>query len=192
MSVSHGAANGFYFQDTMLLQSFWSCQREERGRASNIWSAHGDVVILTSLAGHTEGIKPRRRRGREGEPERKGWEWEVEEEEQREGEGASGVEEREVLKKRVREPRLHVVVEGMVWIWRGTSSQVRLSPDEGHVSGFFIHLFLWVRVSVLRELASAPPSVVFSTLSFCPVCWLHVFVGFWTWSWELYRVCVAD
>lgn len=129
MSMSHGGANGFYFQDTIVLQSFWPCQREERGRARkgeqhmiSTWGCrNSDFISGTHWRNQTAETE------REGEPERKGWEWEVEEEEQREGEGASGVEEREVLKKRVRELRLHVVVEGMVWIWRGTSSQVRLS-----------------------------------------------------------------
>lgn len=72
LSVSHGGANGFYFQDTMLLQCLgllW--RRRGRERGSNIWSAHGDVVILNSLARHTEGIRVEGGGEREREPERK-------------------------------------------------------------------------------------------------------------------------
>lgn len=53
----------------------------------------------------------------------------MEEEEQREGEGEWRGRKGSPKKERVsgvRELSLHVVVEGMVWIWRGTSSQVRL------------------------------------------------------------------
>lgn len=33
-----------------------------------------------------------------------------------------------------------------------------------------------------KSLPLFPPSMVFSTLSFCPACWLHVFFGVWSWS----------
>lgn len=166
---------------------------EEGGKASNIWSAHGDVVILTSLAGHTEGIKPRRRRGREGEPERKGWEWEVEEEEQGEGEwsGRKGSPKKE---SEGAEATCGCGRNGLAMEGDKFSGKAQLSAQMKGTFQASLFIFLWDSVSVLRELASVPPTpspVVFSTLSFCPVCWLHVFVGFWTWSWELCRVCVA-
>lgn len=52
-------------------------------------------------------------------------------------------------------------------------------------------LSLWSSGYSVRACLYFSPSVVFSTLSFCPVCWLHVFFGVWTWSWELCRVCGA-
>lgn len=165
---------------------------EERGRVSNIWSAHGDVVIQTSLAGHTEGIKPWREREREREGGRESPKGKGESQKWRKrnrGRERERVKKGSPKKDRVRELRLHVAVEGMVWIWRGTSSQVRLSGGTLQASLFIFFSVIGCVFCQSRPLP--PPSVVFSTLSFCPVCWLHVFVGFWTWSWELCRVCVA-
>lgn len=94
------------------------------------------------------------------------------------------------------EQTLHVAVEGVIWLWRGTNSQVRQTlrklPAQMRTSfspewktkcsfSFFSQLFYCDRVSFLWEPASIFPSMVFSTLSFCPVCWLHVFFGVWSW-----------
>lgn len=204
----------FHFQDTMLLQSFglmWRKRGRERERGSaecNIWSAHGDVVILNSLARHTEGIKLERGREREPEREEGGRGGGRGTEGGREGGRERGTREREVQRERervsgVKEQTLHVAVEGVMWLWRGTNSQVRQTLRKHSAqmrtsfstewkrefSWKFSQLFHCDRVSFLWEPASVFPSLVFSTLSFCPLCWLHVFFG--VWSWELCRFWVA-
>lgn len=79
----------------------------------------------------------------------------------------------------VREQRLHVAVEGVLWLWRGTNSQVRqtLSLDEfEHLScvsseGSSVSSFTVIeRLLLCSKPESIFPSLVFSTLSFCPVC----------------------
>lgn len=168
MSVSHGGANGFYFQDTMLLQSFWCRPREERLRASkgeqhmiSTWECRNSEFISgTHWRNQTAEREWRRERNSpKGKAESEKWR-----KRNRGRERESGEEEREVLKKegvsRVRELRLHVVVEGMVWIWRGTSSQVRLSCQPRWVARFTLlcsSFSLWSGVCSARAGLCFPP-----------------------------------
>lgn len=175
MSMSHGGANGFYFQDTMLLQSFWSCQREERGRARkgeqhmiSTWGCRNSDFIsgthwrnqTVERETETERVRVGGRESPKGKGESEKWR------KRNRGREREKVKKGSPKKDRVRELRLHVAVEGMVWIWRGTSSQVRLSCGTLQASLFIF--FSVIGCIVVPEPASAPkpppPSGIFHSL----------------------------
>lgn len=123
LSVSHGAANGFYFHDTMLLQSYGLVWRPKRGhrREGVRWMQH---MISTwgcrnsQFISKTHWRKESGGRGTEGGREGR--------EKGKSGKKTGRERERE---RGVKEQTLHVAVEGVILLWRGTSSQVRQTPE---------------------------------------------------------------
>lgn len=189
----------------MPLQSWWCHPRGERARARtgqqhmiSTWECRNFKFISgthwRNQTAEREGRREQREPERKAEAERgrrggRGTEG---------GRGRVGEEEREVLKKErvsgVRELRLHVLVEGMVWLWRETSSQVRLSCQPRRVARLsLIYSSFSLRSGVCSTRAGLcpPPPVVFSTLSCCPFADCMFLLGFGPGALELCRVCVA-
>ena len=167
--------------------STWGCRNSEFISMTHWRNQTGEREGGRAEGARKErGRKKRRKRnrGREGGRERERGERKGSPKKDRE---RGRERERERERERVEsKSRLHVAVEGVIWLWRGTNSQVRqsVSPDEllngeQNCSLRFLQsaFSLWSSVYSVRACLYFPPSMVFSTLSFCPVCWLHVFFG---------------
>lgn len=178
-SMSHVRVNGFYFEHTKQLQSRRRIleERERKGSECNIWSAHGDVVILNSLVKHTEGITVREgRQCSEGKEEpRKGG---------KKGRSEGAINERRATSKKRRRGKQwsqrvgstcgcggsDPVMEGDKFSGK-PNLQLRcplvLKRSELYSSDWVTFMF-FARVHI-------PLCGIFHSV--CLVCWLHVF--FW-------------